>query len=81
MSPVKKNRRNVKFWKIRMQKEISNWRKELLILAQTGTGCDNGKINRKNKKIFQKYSVTNAREVEQLTETLKQKVQAKTQRI
>ena len=24
-----KNRRNVKFWKIRMQKNISSWRKEL----------------------------------------------------
>jgi len=33
------------------------------------------------RKIFQKYSVTNAREVGQLTETLKQKVQAKAQRI
>ena len=29
--PSKKNKtkRNVKFWKIRMQKQISNWRKEL----------------------------------------------------
>jgi len=37
MSPVKKNktRRNVKFWKIRMQKQISNWRKELSVLAET----------------------------------------------
>jgi hypothetical protein len=33
------------------------------------------------RKIFQKYKVTNAREVAQLTETLKQKVQAKAQRI
>jgi hypothetical protein len=36
--------------------------------------------NRKKRKIFKKYSVTNAREVGQLTETLKQKVQAKIQR-
>ena len=64
-----------------MQKQICNWRKELSILAETGTGSDNGKLNRKKKKIFQKYSVTNAREVGQLTETLKQKVQAKAQRI
>jgi hypothetical protein len=41
----------------------------------------NGKLNRKKRKIFQKYRVTNAREVAQLTETLKQKVQAKAQRI
>jgi hypothetical protein len=76
-----KNKRNVKFWKIRMQKQISNWRKELPIIAETGTGSDIGKLNRKKKKSFQKYSVTNAREVGQLTETLKQKVQAKAQRI
>ena len=76
-----KNRRNVKFWKIRMQKQISSWRKELSIIAETGTGSDNGKLNRKKRKIFQKYRVTNAREVAQLTETLKQKVQAKAQRI
>jgi hypothetical protein len=31
--------------------------------------------------IFQKYRVANGREVAQLTETMKQKVQAKTQRI
>jgi len=50
-----------------MQKQISIWRKELSILAETGTGSDNGKLNRKKRKIFQKYSVTNAREVGQLT--------------
>ena len=83
MSPVKKNktRRNVKFWKVRMQKQISNWRKELSILAETGTGSDNAKLNRKKRKIFKKYSMTNAREVGQLTETLKPKVQAKAQKI
>ena len=32
-------------------------------------------------RFFKKYRVTNAREVAQLTETLKQKVQAKAQRI
>ena len=50
-------------------------------MAETGTASDNGKLNRKKRKIFQKYRVTNAREVAQLTETLKQKVQAKAQRI
>jgi len=35
----------------------------------------------KKRKIFKKYRVTNAMEVAQLTETLKQKVQAKVQRI
>ena len=50
-----KNRRDVKFWKIRMHKQISIWRKELSIIAETGTGSDNGKLNRKKRKIFQKY--------------------------
>jgi len=76
-----KNRRDVNFWKIRMQKQISSWRKELSIIAETGTGSYNGKLNRKKGKIFQKYRVTNAREVAQLTEALKKKVQAKAQRI
>jgi len=47
-----KNRRDVKFWKIRMQKQISSWGKELSIIAETRTGSDNGKLNRKNKNIF-----------------------------
>jgi len=64
-----------------MQKQISSWRRELSIIAETGTGSDNGKLDRKKRKIFQKYRVTNAREVAQLTETLKQKVQGKAQRI
>jgi len=72
-----KNRRDIKTWKIRMQKQISSWRKELSIIAESGTGSDNGKLNRKKRKIFKKYRVTNAREVAQLTETLKQKVQEK----
>ena len=46
-----------------------------------GTGSDNGKLNRKKRKIFQKYRVANPRKVPQLAETLKQKVQAKAQRI
>jgi hypothetical protein len=37
-----KNRRNVKFWKIRMQKQIRSWRKELSVTAETGTVSDNG---------------------------------------
>ena len=37
-SKKSKNRRDVKFWKIRVQKQISSWRKELSIIAETGTG-------------------------------------------
>ena len=66
-----KNRRTVKFWKKRMEKQISNWRKELSIIAEIGTGSENGKLNRKKRKIFQKYRVTNAWEVAQLIETVK----------
>ena len=49
--------------------------------AENGKSSDNGKLNKKKRKIFQKYTMTNAREVAQLTETLKHKVQAKAQRI
>jgi hypothetical protein len=38
--------------------------------AETGTSSDNGK-NRKKRKIFKKYRVTNGREVARLIETLK----------
>jgi hypothetical protein len=64
-----------------MQRQISNWRKEISILVETGTGSDNSKLNRKKRKIKKKCEVTNAREIAQLIETLKQKVQAKAQRI
>jgi len=80
-SKISKTRRNVKFWKTGMQKQISSWRKELSIIAETGTGSDNGKLNKKMGKIFKKYTLTNARDVAQLTETLKQEVQTKAQRI
>ena len=35
-----------------MHKQISNWRKELSILAETGTGSDNEKLNRKKRGFF-----------------------------
>ena len=45
MSPAKvKNRRDIKFWKIRMQKQINSWRNELSIIAETATGSDNGNL-------------------------------------
>jgi len=47
-----KNRRDVKFWKIRMQKQISSWRKQLLIIAETETGSDNVKLNRKRERFL-----------------------------
>ena len=49
-----KNRGDAKFRKIRKQKQISNWRKELSVIAETGIGSDNGKLNRKKRKIFKK---------------------------
>ena len=47
-----KNRRDFKFRKIRMQKQINSWRKELSIIAENGTGSDNGKLNRRKRKVF-----------------------------
>ena len=47
-----KNRRNVKFWKIRMQIQRSSWRKELSIITENGTVSDYGKLNRKKGRIF-----------------------------
>jgi len=52
-----------------MQKQISSWRKELSIIAESGTGSDNVKLNRKKRKAFKIYRATNAREFAQLTET------------
>ena len=37
-----------------MQKQISSWRKQLSIIAEAGTGSDNGKLNKKKRKIFKK---------------------------
>jgi hypothetical protein len=51
-----KNRRNGNFQKIRMQKQISNWRKERSLFAETGTGSDNGNLNSNERKIFKKYT-------------------------
>ena len=45
-------------------------KKELSIVAEKGTGSFYGKLNRKNRKI-KKNIVPNAREFEQLRETLK----------
>jgi hypothetical protein len=62
-------------------RQIRTWRPEISVLTQTGIGSDTGKLNRKKRTVFQQYKATNAREIAQLIETLKQKVQAKTQRI
>ena len=49
MSPANEAKRDVKFWKTGMQKQISSWRKDLSIIAENGTGSDNGKPNRKKR--------------------------------
>jgi hypothetical protein len=57
MNDPKKGRkigRNVKFCRTRMREQISSWRKELSIIAETGTGCDNGQLKWKQRKIFKK---------------------------
>jgi hypothetical protein len=35
-----------------MQKQISSWRKELSIIAETGKDSDNGTLNWKKRKIL-----------------------------
>jgi hypothetical protein len=39
--------------------EIGKQLEKRAIIAETGIGCDNGKLKWKKRKIFQKYSVTN----------------------
>ena len=46
-----------------MQGQISNWRKELSIIAETGTGSDNGELNRKKRQIFRKYRAINPKKL------------------
>jgi len=41
-----KNTRDIKFRKIRMKKQVSNWWKDLSLIAETGTGSDNGKLTK-----------------------------------
>jgi len=62
-----------------MLKLLSSWRNELPIIAEIGIDTDNGKLNKKKREILEKYIVSNAREVVQLTENLKQKLQTKAQ--
>jgi hypothetical protein len=52
-----------------MHRKISNWRKETSILAEMGSGPDNGKILQEKRTILKKYEATNAREIAQLTES------------
>jgi len=35
-----------------MQKKINSWRKDLSIIAETGTGSNNRKLNRKRGRFF-----------------------------
>lgn len=66
-----KNRKHENFWKIRMQRQINNWRKEVSILTETGTGSDNRKLNCKERKIFKKYTADRNTEAENATKSLK----------
>jgi hypothetical protein len=62
-----KSGRNKNSWKI-IQRQISNWREEVSILAESGPGPDNFKVNIKKRKIFQKYKVTDPKAIAQLIE-------------
>jgi hypothetical protein len=47
-----KNRRNKDSWKIRIQRQISNWRRELSILTESGLSSENIKLNIKKEENF-----------------------------
>lgn len=44
-----------------MQKEISNWWTEIPILAEIGTGCDNGTVKRKRERFLKNMGEQNQR--------------------
>jgi hypothetical protein len=52
-----KNRRNNDSWKIRIQRQIINWRRELSTLTESGSSSDDIKLNIKKRNIFQKYKL------------------------
>ena len=43
-----------KIWRIKIKRQISSRRKEISMLAEKGTGIDNGKLNRKKKRMILK---------------------------
>jgi hypothetical protein len=49
-----KNRRHEDSWKIRIQRQISNWRRVLSIFTESGSSSDNIKLNIKRGKFFRK---------------------------
>jgi len=58
-----------------LEKQLSNWMKEISVLAKTVTDSENGRL--KKNKILKEYKVINAKEITQLTKTLKQKSASK----
>jgi hypothetical protein len=71
-----KNERNKNFCMIGLTRKMSNWKKkcERSVLAEMGTGSNNGKFNGKTDENIKKHKVTNIREVVLLAETVKQKM-------
>jgi hypothetical protein len=47
-----KNRKNKDSWKIRIQRQISKWRREMSTLTESGSGSDNIKLNLKKEENF-----------------------------
>jgi hypothetical protein len=63
--------RNRKF----LEKQLSNSMKEISVFAETVTDSKKGRL--KKSKILKDYKVINAKEITQLTKTLKQKSTSK----
>jgi hypothetical protein len=57
--------------KIRITRQIGNWRSELSIPSHSSLNSDNIKLNIKEKIIFHKYKLTNPRAIVQCIEELK----------
>jgi hypothetical protein len=66
--------------KIRIRREIGNWRSELSSLSHSGLSSDNIKLNIKVRMIFHKYKLTISRAMVTFIEELKQKIQSKPQK-
>ena len=66
-------------WKKRIEKEITRMRGDLAM--PTELSKDNGISDRKKRKILRRYTIKDEGDIDVEKESLKQKIQAKAQRI
>jgi hypothetical protein len=68
-----KNRSNKDFWKVRMQRQIRNWRKEVYVLAESGSRSEIDKLGMKRGIFFRNIRQQRQR-ITQFLDRLKQKI-------